>query len=325
MGPGESAAPAVSVAIRAFRERWLGEAIDSVLGGTFEDLELIVYDDRGGLDAVASRHDDPRLSYHRAGDDGGPGGRFAAAAAICRGRYIAVLDDDDSYAPAFLERLVGALEETPQAGIAFCKVHYRTSAGLRTPADPRRGGLRPEVAAEVLAFRTFIPPSTMVIRREAWEEVAAIAPFPPAIAPDAYIHVRAGELGWGHLLVDAPLATRRFHPAQTSRSGLPIARMAVATWEILEARDAGLERIRRRVLARKRVRLAVHLLARGDATGSRRELELSGDGGEPRWRRAAQLVRLAAAVPVLGPLAARGTLALLALAARLRPPPAPAR
>lgn len=41
--------PTVSIAIRAYRRRWLGEAIASVLGQTYRDLELVVYDDAGEI------------------------------------------------------------------------------------------------------------------------------------------------------------------------------------------------------------------------------------------------------------------------------------
>ena len=38
-----------SIAIRAYRSRWLSEAIESVLAQTYDDLELIVYDDAGEI------------------------------------------------------------------------------------------------------------------------------------------------------------------------------------------------------------------------------------------------------------------------------------
>ena len=302
--------PAVSVAIRAHRERWLGEAIDSVLDGSFSDLELIVYDDRGGLEGAATRRGDPRVRYVRAGGDGGPAGRFAAAAGLCRGRYVAMLDDDDRWEPAFLERLLQALEADPGAGIAFCKVAYLAGGGVEVPADGRSGGRRPEVAREVTAFRTFIPPSTMLIRREAWLGVAARGPMPPEIAPDAYLHVHAAALGWGHVLVDARLALRRWHREQVSRSGMPLARMAVATWTELGTGDPELERLRLEVLSRKRIKLAAHLLAAGDRKGARDQLRLAAGASGGRERLARAAVSACCAAGPAGRVAARAALAL---------------
>jgi len=316
-----SSAPAVSVAIRAHRERWLGEAIDSVLDQDFEDLELVVYDDHGGLEEIAHRRGDARVRYRRAGDDGGPAGRFAAAAALCRGRFLAMLDDDDRYAPGFLARLVAALEDDPAAGVAFCQVSYLTPRGLRTPLDERAGGVRPEIPAEVMAFRAWIPPSTMLMRREAWESVAALGPVPPAIAPDAWVHVRSAELGWHHVLVDAPLAQRRWHADQISQSGLENARLLVGTWSELASGNPELERLRLAVLARKRIRLAVYLLAEGDADGAREQLAQSA-GAAPGWRALGVLVRLAASVAALGRPVARLAIALRGRMAGRGTPPA---
>ena len=53
--------PTVSVAIRAFRRRWIAQAIRSVLAQTFTDLELVIYDTAGDLeDVVAAAADDAR-------------------------------------------------------------------------------------------------------------------------------------------------------------------------------------------------------------------------------------------------------------------------
>ena len=95
----------VSVAIRAYRREWLGGAIASVLRQTWRDFDLIVYDDARDLEDVVARFDDPRVRYVRAEKKLEASGRFAAAVALCRGRYIGLLDDDDRYEPAFIGRL----------------------------------------------------------------------------------------------------------------------------------------------------------------------------------------------------------------------------
>ena len=91
----EDALPAVSVAIRAHRERWLKEAIESVLGQTHADLELVVLDDRGGFDAVVAEYEDPRIRYHRATVKRGASGRFAAAFELTRACLLYTSDAAD--------------------------------------------------------------------------------------------------------------------------------------------------------------------------------------------------------------------------------------
>ena len=80
--------PRVSIAIRAFRRRWLAEAIASVLAQTYRDLELVIYDDAGDLEALASATRDPRVRYHCADAPRSASGRFQAAVGLCRGDYV---------------------------------------------------------------------------------------------------------------------------------------------------------------------------------------------------------------------------------------------
>src|ERR1043165_1013161 len=111
----------VSIAIRAFRRRWLGDAIASVLQQNVRDLELIVYDDAGDLDDVVTAFDDPRIRYVRATEKLEASGRFLAALSHCRGTYVGLLDDDDAYAPDFVATLTRVLAENKRAGAAICR------------------------------------------------------------------------------------------------------------------------------------------------------------------------------------------------------------
>lgn len=57
--------PSVSIAIRAHRREWLDDAIASVLAQTHRDLELVIYNDTGTLESVATRTRDARIRYCR--------------------------------------------------------------------------------------------------------------------------------------------------------------------------------------------------------------------------------------------------------------------
>jgi hypothetical protein len=302
--------PAVSVAIRAFRERWLSEAIDSVLDGGFDDLELVVYDDRGDLEDIARRRGDPRVRYHRAGERRDEAGRFAAAAALCRGEFLGLLDDDDRYEPGFLATAVGALRADAGAAVAFARGAWVTPRGVVVPPDGRACGRRPELPAEVLGFRAFVPPSLALLRRTAFESLQEIRPLPAGVAPDAWVQVGLAELGWSAVLVgDVPLVQRRWHPEQISRSAR-VAAIVVRTWSELTTSDPGLEAIRRSVLARKRVRLGLNRLATGDRSGCRGELRAAARDNPGSWRIPRLTTAWLSRVPVLGSLAASAMLRL---------------
>jgi glycosyltransferase involved in cell wall biosynthesis len=305
-----SAPPRVSVAIRAYRERWLTEAIDSVLDSSFADLELVIYDDRGGLEAIATRRGDPRVRYHRPERHRDEAGRFAAAVALCRGEFIGLLDDDDRYETGFLAAAVAALDADPRAGAAISRGAWLTEDGVEVPPDPRPAGPLADLAGDILAFRAFATPSMTLLRRAAWEQLVAERPLPSGVAPDAWIHVNLAELGWAALLVgDGPLVVRRWHREQVSNSSR-VAGIVVRTFEQLRLESPDLDAIRRTVLARKRVRLAIGLLAGGDAASCREQLRVAARDDARAWRLPRLATRVAARLGPLGGWAARAALAL---------------
>jgi len=91
--------PRVSVIIPTYnRERLVGRAIESVLGQTYDDFEVIVVDDASsdGTEAILRVYDDPRLRYLRHETNRGGGAARNTGIAVTGGRCTAVLDDDGS-------------------------------------------------------------------------------------------------------------------------------------------------------------------------------------------------------------------------------------
>lgn len=105
---GTSGTPLVSVVIPAYNhERFIGAAIDSVLGQTVSDLELIIVDD-GSTDATAGvihGYDDPRLSYTWQ-ENQDAFNTLNRGISMARGDYISILNSDDVYTLDRLERML---------------------------------------------------------------------------------------------------------------------------------------------------------------------------------------------------------------------------
>ena len=110
--------PLVSVIVPAFNAAgYLGAALDSLRAQTVRNLEIIVIDDgsRDDTAAIARRHasEDPRV---RVLSNEKPSGRPASARnaglRVARGKYIALLDADDTCTPTRLENEVRAMERT---------------------------------------------------------------------------------------------------------------------------------------------------------------------------------------------------------------------
>jgi len=117
-------APKVSVIIPTFnRVTLLKHTLDTVLAQHHRDLEIIVVDD-GSTDDTASMvaalvaGADGRVRYLHHANCGLNASRNRGIA-VARGEFLAVLDDDDLWEPAFLSLLLGLLEKFPQAGFAF--------------------------------------------------------------------------------------------------------------------------------------------------------------------------------------------------------------
>jgi glycosyltransferase involved in cell wall biosynthesis len=116
-----SANPRVSVIMAAYNEeRFIAEAVDSVLAQTFTDFELIITDD-GSTDATPvlassyAERDPDRVRVIRAEENRGKPFALNRALAVRRGELIAWLDGDDTMLPEKLARQVAALDANPQA------------------------------------------------------------------------------------------------------------------------------------------------------------------------------------------------------------------
>lgn len=119
--------PRVSLGLPVFNgERFLAQAIDSILSQTFTDFELIITDN-ASTDATReiaelySRSDD-RIRYLRNPANIGAGPNFDRAFAESTGEYFKWVAHDDLHHPEFLERTVAILDERADAVVAYTKV-----------------------------------------------------------------------------------------------------------------------------------------------------------------------------------------------------------
>src|SRR5438045_3701421 len=110
-------APTVSVSLVTYNhERFVAAAIQSILGQTFADLELVIVDDGSTDDTprVIASFDDPRIVTIRQ-PNAGPGAATNRALAACRGRYVALMTGDDLSVPHRLQtQLAAYLAERPR-------------------------------------------------------------------------------------------------------------------------------------------------------------------------------------------------------------------
>lgn len=116
--------PKVSIGLAVYNgERYLKEAIDSILAQTFTDFELII-SDNASTDSTgdicreyASR--DSRIRYHRNPQNIGGVNNENQTFHMSKGEYFRLAADDDICAPTLIEECVKALDQNPTAVLSY--------------------------------------------------------------------------------------------------------------------------------------------------------------------------------------------------------------
>ena len=121
-------------------ERYIAETIESVLGQTYADWEMIIVDDgsRDGTADIAARYAerDGRISLLRQENAGTACARNNGLR-HARGRYIALLDADDVWEPEFLERQLQFMREKGAACVCCAYRHIDAdSREIQHPTVP---------------------------------------------------------------------------------------------------------------------------------------------------------------------------------------------
>lgn len=116
--------PLVSVIIPVYNgEKYLKEAIESVLNQTFQDFELIIVDDCSTdgsykiIDAFAQKYPKKIKVIKHSKNKGCPAASRNTGIKHAKGRYIAFLDQDDIWRSDKLEKQIKVIEQSPDIGL----------------------------------------------------------------------------------------------------------------------------------------------------------------------------------------------------------------
>jgi glycosyltransferase involved in cell wall biosynthesis len=96
-------------------QRYLREAVDSILSQTFSDFEFIIIDDASTDESaeIISSYQDPRIHFIRNGTNLGLTATLNKGLELARGEYIARMDQDDVSLPERLAKQVTFMEARP--------------------------------------------------------------------------------------------------------------------------------------------------------------------------------------------------------------------
>jgi glycosyltransferase involved in cell wall biosynthesis len=119
-----SETPLVSVLMTAYnREKYIAEAIESVLASTYTNFELIIVDD-GSVDgtvSIAKKYEetDERIKVYVNEKNLGDYNNRNKAAGYAIGKYIKYVDSDDIIYPESLSIFVHSMEKFPEAAVGI--------------------------------------------------------------------------------------------------------------------------------------------------------------------------------------------------------------
>jgi glycosyltransferase involved in cell wall biosynthesis len=204
----------VSVVIPVFNgARTVGVAIRSVLDQAFAgSVEVIAVND-GSTDATAEVLESfgALITIITQANRGLAAARNAGAA-TARGRYLALIDDDDAWLPNKLALTTSALDQEPDTVLAYSDILPVGAQGEPLGQSP----ITPEFAyapsmAELLRQWWPILPSSVVIRRAAFVQTGGFCEGFRRSYEDVDLWLRARELG-EFTYIAAPLVKYRTSP-----------------------------------------------------------------------------------------------------------------
>lgn len=181
--------PLVSVVMNCYNSaQYLREAIDSVFAQTYQNWEIVFWDNRS-TDASAeifNGYSDPRLRYCLAPEHSKLGKARNLAVAQAKGDWICFLDCDDVWLPEKLEQQIAIIaSEDSDLGFVYGQMlvldecgesESKWSARLRKYTKKTLLSRLPEgQILEKLLMVNFVPLLTAIVNRELYHEVGGIS------------------------------------------------------------------------------------------------------------------------------------------------------
>lgn len=221
--------PRVTVVTRTKnRPRLLARAFASVRAQTMPDLELIVVNDGGDLADVKRVRDEVLTDAPfpvRIIDNDRPDGRESAINVGFRAATsdaLVLLDDDDTWAPVFLERTTAYLDAHPEAvGVATRAAMIRERVTGERIEEIEREVLASDLHQVTFADMmraNYVTTNSFLIRRDTYEKAGPYDGSLPVLA-DWKFNLAALELGPIGFIDGEPLAFWHVRPAGRGDTG----------------------------------------------------------------------------------------------------------
>ncbi len=166
--------PKVSVIIPCYnRENYISDTITSVLNQTYENIEIITVDDgstdftRNILEEFGSKI---TILEHHGRVNKGQSAALNLGINNCSGKYIALLDSDDLFAPAKIETQVEFLENNPKIGLVYSNGFYIDKDGEKLDPIYYKNHVENSDPERVLMDCYFLVPNNSLVERSVFKK-----------------------------------------------------------------------------------------------------------------------------------------------------------
>ena len=163
-------------------ERYVSQAVQSILSQTFQDFELVIVNDgsEDGTEEVLRPYLSLDQVVYRRQANAGVAAASNAGIALARGQYIAIQDHDDISLPTRLEQEVAALEANPECELVYSPASLMDDRGevFQVWGGKGRQLTLEEAFYEHYLNGIFIPNAAVMMRRR---HMSSLAPYKPRI------------------------------------------------------------------------------------------------------------------------------------------------
>lgn len=235
MNESDIKTPVISVCVPSYNgSQFIEQCLDSVIGQTFDDLEILVVDDCSTDDTVKILREyaarTPHIRVVENDQNLGLVGNWNRCIELARGEWIKFVFQDDLIAPTCLEEMLAA--STPDTWLTVCRrafifedgttdatrQYYERHPNPERVFDAATTYIRPaavcETAIDLFGINFFGEPTATLIRREAFARYGLFNPELAMICDVEYWLRLAVNHGFTYL--PKTLASFRVHTGSTS-------------------------------------------------------------------------------------------------------------
>ncbi len=205
--------PIISVVMPVYNgEKYLKEAIDSILNQTFTDFEFIILNDGStdGTEEIILSYDDPRIVYVKNEENLQIVKTLNKGITLAKGKYIARMDADDISLPTRFEKQVEYMERHPEVGVCGTWIE---KFGHKTAID-RYSSDHQRIKVELL-FNSAIAHPSAIMKKALFDELEYEQKYEKA--EDYALWIRASNK-YRLSNINSVLLKYRIHTSQTQKN-----------------------------------------------------------------------------------------------------------